>query len=61
MDYECRHFIDDDGSTYMEEQDIITKRWPIRAGHCVTCHGELDKPMNPDTCSKCCIDDEVRR
>ncbi len=30
MDYECRHFIDDDGTTYIEEQDIIVKRWPKR-------------------------------
>ena len=30
MPYECRHFIDDDGTTYLEEQDIITKRWPKR-------------------------------
>ncbi len=28
MDRECRHFIDDDGTTYLEEQDIIVKRWP---------------------------------
>ena len=24
------HFVDDDGSTYMEEDGIILHRWPVR-------------------------------
>ena len=27
---ECRHFIDDDDSSYWEEDGVILKRWPRR-------------------------------
>ncbi len=27
---ECKHFVDNDGSAYWEEDGVITKRWPKR-------------------------------